>query len=466
MRAGVVAARGERRFRRAIFSRAGRHPSCRGPRRVARRADDRRNRCTCCPAARCHSPPRRTSPRPSRRGRAARRRRSSADLQSLSGTDRDHPRLDPGSLLELRQDVAEQAGRLGRGGRLDDDKGFLAARRAARPAGSRGGAGEPRRIVGCMTMPPVAFGSITGPAGPEEGLSFRRLPARRRTNGRGSVRGRGRGAERPSRGRGAGPGRGRGSPARFWCRRRRRGAIGCSIARVAAGSRSRWARRERELRAPGSAHAPARDAAARRRRARRAGLRASAAGRRARGLPAAALALAPDRRELHSAWPMFAGAERRSSTGRWKTMAWRCAHPFAGRPPHSTSPADGCSSPWSSRSSQALAGAVRAQDHRAQAGRERQVEAVDQAPAAGREDQPARLERQDRRLSGRPAAAASNGSARSSIGAPLRGRAHRHHGAVHDQRERHQDQAERERQREVALAVSSAMWWSSRGSRG
>jgi hypothetical protein len=46
---------------------------------------------------------------------------------------------------------------------------------------------------------------------------------------------------------------------------------------------------------------------------------------------------------------------------------------------------------------QALAGAVRAHDDGAQARAQHEVEAVDQPPAAGLEDEPVGLERQDRR---------------------------------------------------------------------
>jgi len=53
---------------------------------------------------------------------------AAADVQGLAGTERNDLHVDAGSLFELRQNVPEKAGLLGRRGRGDDDGGAFGLR--------------------------------------------------------------------------------------------------------------------------------------------------------------------------------------------------------------------------------------------------------------------------------------------------------------------------------------------------
>ena len=68
---------------------------------------------------------------------------SHADLESLSGADRDHPHVDPGLLSKERNDVAEQARLLGGDRGSEGDEAVLGAGGERKKAGeSKKGAAE------------------------------------------------------------------------------------------------------------------------------------------------------------------------------------------------------------------------------------------------------------------------------------------------------------------------------------
>ena len=84
-----------------------------------------------------------------------------AGLQRLAGALRDHPHLDPGLLLEHRQDVPEEAGVLGRGGRGDGDE-LLRRAPAAPRAPAPGRPAVARSLMG--RLPLLAFTTGSSPA--------------------------------------------------------------------------------------------------------------------------------------------------------------------------------------------------------------------------------------------------------------------------------------------------------------
>ena len=158
------------------------------------------------------------------------------------------------------------------------------------------------------------------------------------------------------------------------------------LRRSRPGRGSRWVRRGTAPRAAAPTRARARAAAARRRKARARTVREvrepDALERRARLL----LALgAGQPRRAPSAYSTFASAERRSITGRWKTIAWRRRSPGRSGCAHSMRPDGGREQAVAEPHEHALPGAVRPEDDRPRPGLELERDAVDDRPSAGNE---------------------------------------------------------------------------------
>ena len=274
----------------------------------------------------------------------------------LAGAHRDHADLDAGVVREQRQQIAEQAGLLGRGGRLHDDE-LVGGRRAAPSGSARSAAPGTSVAATAWCSPLVALTQMTirparkARAGLRSGRGEE--PCRRR-----SARSPGRDAGTRPRRRGGGPDPDRGSTRTILVPVVVGALRSCSsTASVEAGSRLAVGSSRNRTSGSTARRAPAPAAAARRPRARRAGR----ARERRRAARARALA-APGRprrrtagraRAAHSrCWP---ATERRSSTGRWNTIACRRRIALVGgRPRQGTVPAVGRSRPCSRRSSRLL----------------------------------------------------------------------------------------------------------------
>ena len=171
------------------------------------------------------------------------------------------------------------------------------------------------------------------------------------------------------------------------------------MARAAAGSRLDVGSSRSSAFGPVErARVRARGAAARRPRAGGPAARRDGAATRLRG-PARPAPAVPRRSPRHTdrAYSTFACAERRNSTGFWKTKPRRGARARSGRrPAHSTDPRSGANEIGQDPQQHALARTVRPEDRGDAAAREGEVDAVDEVPAGPRHHDAARFDRQHR----------------------------------------------------------------------
>ena len=229
-----------------------------------------------------------------------------AHVERLAGAERHHAHLDAGLLLEDGQQVLEQAGLLGRGGRGDGDVALLCpatgAGHAARAAAAKLGSNpwqfsfdECRRLRAWRVARRISRPTRAPPRAPGAGRSPRRP--------------------------GAAPGRGCAWPSRSWCPAPSKARITASISRVAVGSRlAVGSSRNSTSGCSAQARASARRCCSppERMRAGRCATRREAHLGECLRSPARS---ASATRRRSSAYSTLSSAERRSITGRWNTMA-------------------------------------------------------------------------------------------------------------------------------------------------